>query len=142
MRNETRYIVLHRAEVDFPQYHAVVMRDGTVQQMMSWDAHGAAVRNFNSIAISVALEGDFCTADAAQAAHGTPTAEQWVAAVQLVAKLSQTYPLASIVGHTELGPGATMYVEKLTAPSSCPGTRFDMKQFIADVRAHYPSAQC
>lgn len=137
-RKSTDYLVIHRAECDFEDYHAVVERDGSVKWYMDRDAHGAAVKNYNSVALSVALVGDFCTADAAKAIHGTPTDAQWQAAVTLIAQLVSLYPQAKLVGHTELGPGATMYVKKLTAPQSCPGTRFDLDKFrkeVADIVA-------
>lgn len=102
---------------------------------MDLEAHGAAVRNFNSVALSIGIVGDFCTADAAKAIHGMPTPDQWEAAVSLVAKLiSERYLAARVVGHTELGPGATAYAEKLTAPQSCPGTRFDLDKFRLEVK--------
>lgn len=134
-RKETTYIVIHRAEVDFDQYHAVVHRDGSVWlNPCGLDAHGSAVRNFNSVACSVAIEGDFCDADAARAKHNTPTPEQWDAAVKFIAKLAGLFPQAKLVGHTELGPGATMYVEKLRPESSCPGRRFDLDRFRLEVK--------
>lgn len=133
MRTRTDYIAIHRAETDFDSYHVVVHRDGNVDWRMEPDAHGAAVRNFNSVTLSVAVEGDFCSADAAKAIHGTPTPEQWKAAVGLVTDLCVRYPGAKIVAHTELGPGSTFYVEKLSVPLSCPGTRFDMDAFRRDV---------
>jgi hypothetical protein len=108
-RTRTLFLVVHRAEVGFDSYHAVVMQDGTVAQQHPWDAHGDAVRNFNSVAVSVAFQGDFAAGDRAK--YGVPTPEQLAAGETLFVMLRKRYPEAKISGH------------------SCPGERFPLASF-------------
>jgi N-acetyl-anhydromuramyl-L-alanine amidase AmpD len=132
MSRDIRYLVCHRYEVEPEAYHYTVARDGTVVARNPESQKDRSCRNFNSVAISIAMQG--CFLNSPRIKYHDPTPEQWEAAVALLARLSREYPDAKISGHTELGAGATYVVSKLNPEFSCPGPRWDMDKFRRDVR--------
>jgi N-acetyl-anhydromuramyl-L-alanine amidase AmpD len=130
-RTRTEYICVHRYEVDPDSYHYTVRRDGLVEARNEEHLKDKSCRNFNSVAVSVAAQG--CFLNAPRIKYRDPDPFQWQEAVRLVAALCQRYPGAKVVGHSQLGPGGTFYVEKLRPEVSCPGPRWNMDKFRADV---------
>jgi len=134
-RAATRGIVIHRAEVWGPtEYHFVVRRDGSVDSVVPLQDRAEHALVWNATTVAVAFEG--CFAAGIKALHATPTREQLDSGEALIRGLLWWYgPRWLFVrGHTELGPTATRFLEKLVtsppeADQSCPGTRFPLDTF-------------
>lgn len=142
MRSETRFIVLHRGEVELQEYHVTVNRDGSIVYNRDLDAKDQCCRNFNSVSLSVVVVGAFCSSYP-KARYATPSAEQLAVLPALLARLLTKYPAAKLSGHSELGTGGTYDVNKLKPENSCPGDRFplaEVKKQTADLLARQGEA--
>jgi N-acetyl-anhydromuramyl-L-alanine amidase AmpD len=131
-RREVRYLVVHRFEVEPEAYHYTVARDGTVVARNPESQKDRSVRNFNSVAVSVAMQGCFCSG--IKAKYNRPTEAQWQAVVELLATLLLRYPAATITGHSALGPGGTFVTTKLAPAMSCPGDLLRLDLLIRDAK--------
>ena len=80
-------------------YHYYVRLDGTVVPLLPESVQGVHARGYNSCSLGVVYEGGL---DAQGKAADTRTPEQKQALHSLLRELTQSYPEAHIVGHSEL----------------------------------------
>ena len=130
-RPRTDYIVLHHAEAskctveqvdswhkqkDWSGigYHFFVRKDGTIYRGRPLDTMGAHVSGMNSVSIGICAEGSYTT-------ETMPAAQKKAICELLVYLKDKHYPLASIVGHREIGN------------SDCPGKKYPLD----DIRNNY-----
>ena len=83
-------------------YHAVIRRDGTIEQGRPVNEMGAHCYLHNRYSIGICYEGGL---DAECRPADTRTPEQKKALRELLEKLHKEYPRALIVGHRDLAPG-------------------------------------
>ena len=77
-------------------YHAVILRDGTVEQGRPLETPGAHVRGHNHDSIGICLIG-----------RHEFTEEQMMILEGLVRAYKSRWPQAEVLGHTDLDPGKT-----------------------------------
>ena len=82
-------------------YHYVIQRNGTLETGREEDAVGAHVKGHNHDSIGICLIGGV---NAENVAENNFTDEQFTTLNQLLTGLSNKYPDAAIVGHTDLDP--------------------------------------
>lgn len=131
-RPRTDYIVLHHAEaskctveqVDSWHkqngwagigYHFFVRKDGTIYRGRPLDTMGAHVSGMNSRSIGICAEGSYMT-------ETMPEAQKKAICELLVYLKDKYYPVASIVGHKEVGQ------------SNCPGKNFPLSEIKNNYR--------
>ena len=131
-RPRTDYIVLHHAEaskctveqVDSWHkqngwagigYHFFVRKDGTIYRGRPLDTMGAHVNGMNSRSIGICAEGSYMT-------ETMPEAQKKAICELLVYLKDKYYPVASIVGHKEVGQ------------SNCPGKNFPLSEIKNNYR--------
>ncbi len=83
-----------------PGYHYIVLKDGTIKQLLSEDkvANGARGHNHNSIHISYI--GGVLNSKAVD----TRTPEQEISMLKLLVDLKSRYPKAKVLGHRDFSP--------------------------------------
>lgn len=80
-------------------YHYYVRLDGTIVPLLPESVQGVHARGYNYCSLGVVYEGGL---DAQGKAVDTRTPEQKHALHSLLRELTQSYPAAHIVGHSEL----------------------------------------
>ncbi|MBQ7574630.1 MAG: N-acetylmuramoyl-L-alanine amidase [Clostridia bacterium] len=131
-RPRTDYIVLHHAEASKCSveqvdswhkqngwagigYHFFVRKDGTIYRGRPLDTMGAHVSGMNSRSIGICAEGSYMT-------ETMPEAQKKAICELLVYLKDKYYPVASIVGHKEVGQ------------SNCPGKNFPLSEIKNNYR--------
>lgn len=129
-RLRTLGVVIHRAEVfTTTDYHFLIARNGTVQDLVPVSDKADHAIAFNNSTIGVAVFGDFACGEPGINNH--PTYQQIVAVVALLKKLNAMYGGSLwCAGHSQLGPTATSFPEKLTFGHTCPGENFPLTDVI------------
>lgn len=84
-----------------PGYHYVVLKDGTVRQMLGEQSVSNGVKGYNSTSVNVAYVGGI---DAALKPVDNRTAEQKESLRKLLKELKGRYPKAEILGHRDISP--------------------------------------
>ncbi|HEY0286764.1 MAG TPA: N-acetylmuramoyl-L-alanine amidase [Pseudomonas sp.] len=82
-------------------YHYVIRRDGSVESGRAESQTGAHVKGYNARSIGVCLVGGV---DAKGAPENNFTDGQFSALLDVLTKLSRSYPDARILGHRDLSP--------------------------------------
>ena len=105
-REDRRYTLMqllrdHRTRFGFTGYHYYVERDGTVTQTRHEQLPGAHVAGYNQHSLGVCYEGGL---DRNGKPCDTRTAAQRRALRELIDRLKQRHPEATVVGHRDL-PG-------------------------------------
>lgn len=136
IRKSTEYIVIHCAatppsmDIDAQKirewhrangwldigYHAVIKKDGTIENGRDIEVVGAHVRGANSKSIGVCLVGGV---DESNKPEDNFTQEQFDALKILLNSWQQQFPSAEIVGHRDLDDG-----------KACPS--FDVRKWVRD----------
>ena len=79
----------------------MVLKDGTVRQMLGEQFVSNGVKGYNSTSVNVAYVGGI---DAALKPVDNRTAEQKASLVKLLKELKGRYPKAEIMGHRDISP--------------------------------------
>lgn len=130
LRTRTEGVVLHRAEV-FTQleYHFLVNRDGTVKEMVPVAMKGAHAVTYNANTVSIAVFGDFASAE--PGVNQFPTYQQVITVIDLCRQLNKMYGgKLWCAGHSQLGTKGTTVPAKLTLGHTCPGEYFPLAEVI------------
>ena len=81
-------------------YHAVIRRDGTIEDGRALDQPGAHAQRFNGQSVAVCLVGG--VAEDGKTAENNFTPEQFYALRVLLAEWREKFPTAVILGHRDL----------------------------------------
>lgn len=103
-------------------YTFIIEEDGTIKQCLPIDDVGQHARRWNTIALGIAVIGDF--------RHEDPTPSQWVSLVDLLVALCEAWavdPTEAVRGHSELKGGS------IDPEKRCPGGRLDMVRLRDEV---------
>lgn len=124
--------MIHRAEVfTTSDYHYIVMRDGSIKEIVPLADKGAHAIAFNGSTVGVAVFGDFASLEPGKNNHPTPN--QLASCVTLLRRINEQYGNALwCSGHSQLGPTATDVPLKLVTGHTCPGENFPLMQVILD----------
>ena len=129
-RLKTEGIILHRAEVyTGDDYHFLIMRDGTVKELLDHDLVAFHACRYNQNTVAIAIFGDFASKE--PGLHWHPTDIQLARTQQYITYACTLYPsIKWISGHSALGPSGTAIPKKLVVGHTCPGENFPLDEMI------------
>jgi N-acetyl-anhydromuramyl-L-alanine amidase AmpD len=121
LHDDPRHVTWFRGRRYTIGYHYVILRDGAVIATRPEGCPGRHTR-YRPNTIGICFVGDF---SAAGDPRGAPTAAQLRAGTQLCRRLMARYgwSAAQVVPHSR------------SSPTSCPGPRFPLRAFLAELQA-------